>query len=143
MRHLAFILAAAHFAAGAAVPLIIGSERCENITFTVRASATNIIVDKPSDTDLESTENVNAYLQALAVTVINGIPGNRTGTFRLAAVHCLPASSTNPFQSQNAPNSNPPLQILVHGATCMKVRFALFSLFTLLFGSHGHIRIVA
>lgn len=95
---------------------------CRNISFTVQASATNIIVDKPLDSDLSSTEKVNAYLQAVPITVINGLPGKRGGTFKLAALYCIPTFPASRFEGRNSPIGDIPLQILLHGSTCKHSR---------------------
>ena len=124
MRSIGLLLGTIHYvAAVAALPTIETPENCKNMTFTVQASATHIIVDTPSDAELSSTDNLNAYLQNLPVAVLNGVPGNRSGTFELAAVYCVPSSTTSDtttqFQSPSDSDKNPPLQILIHGSTCM------------------------
>lgn len=116
MKTLGVILGALHCVAALTAPSFGSS--CRNITFTVQAFATNIIVDKPSDSDLSSTDKVDAYLQALPVTVINGLPGKRGGIFKLAALYCIPQFPASHFEGRNSPIGDVPLQILLHGSTC-------------------------
>ena len=127
MKSIGVLFGTLHYAAAVAVlPINQNTENCKNVTFTVQASATHIIVDPPSDTELSNTTNLNSYLQSLPVTILNGAPGNRSGTFNLAAVYCVPSSistdtttTTTEFQSPGTLNESPPLQILIHGSTCM------------------------
>ena len=140
IRSIGVLLGTLHYVAAVAIlPTVETAANCKNITFTVQASATHIIVDVPSDTELSSTANLNAYLQSLPVTVLNGVPGNRSGTFDLAAVYCVPSPTTTDtttlFQSPSDLNEDPPLQILIHGSTCMS--FALSALCTLAFPSQN------
>ena len=122
MKTLGFVLAALHCVAALVTDAPKYGSSCRNITFTVQASATNIIVDKPSDSDLSSTANVNAYLQALPITVINGLPGKRGGTFKLAGVYCIPQFPASRFEGRHSPLGDVPLQILIHGSTCKHSR---------------------
>lgn len=129
MKRFGFILGTLHCVSAALIAPIapnFGSS-CRNITFTVQASATNIIVDKPLDSDLSSTEKVNAYLQAVPITVINGLPGKRGGTFKLAAVYCSPTSPASRFEGRYSPIGDIPLQILLHGSTCKHSRCFIVS----------------
>ena len=135
MRSIGVLLGTLHYVAAVVIlSTIETAESCKNITFTVQASATHIIVDVPSDIELSSPTNLNAYLQSLPVIVLNGVPGNRSGTFDLAAVYCVPSPTTTntktEFQSPSDMNEDPPLQILIHGSTCMS-----FDLSTLLYSS--------
>ena len=124
MRRVGVLLGTIHYAAAVAIfPDVETAENCKNLTFTVQASATHIIVDRPLDSELSSTAKLDAYLQNLPVTILNGVPGNRSGIFDLAAVYCAPSStatnSSAQFESPSDLNEIPPLQILIHGSTCM------------------------
>ena len=124
MRRIGVLLGTLQYAAAVAIlPDVETAENCKNLTFTVQSSATNIIVDTPLDSELSSTANLDAYLQTLPVTILNGVPGNRSGIFDLAAVYCVPSStatnSSTQFESPSDLNEIPPLQILIHGSTCM------------------------
>lgn len=138
MRSIEVLLGTLHYVAAVAIlPNVETAENCKNMTFRVQASAIHIIVDTPLDSAFSSTANLNAYLQSLPVTILNGAPGNRSGTFDLAAVYCVPSSletnTTALFQSPSDLNENPPLQILIHGGSCMS--FELSALCTLAFPS--------
>ncbi|KAL8787600.1 MAG: hypothetical protein Q9195_007688 [Heterodermia aff. obscurata] len=126
MRSIGILLGIIHCVAAVSILTTVETaENCKNITFTVQATATNILVDTPLDSEFSNTATLNAYLQNLPVTVINGVPGNRSGTFDLAAVYCVPSSitsdtTTTEFQSPSDSNGDPPLQILIHGSTYTK-----------------------
>ena len=132
MRSIGVFLGTLNYVAAVAIlPNVESAEKCKNITFTVQASATHIIVDEPSKAELSSPANLNAYLQSLPITILNGLPGNRSGTFDLAAVYCVPSlmakNTTTQLQSPSNFNENPPLQILVHGSTCMSFDLSILS----------------
>ena len=113
---------------------LLAASNCTNITFTVRASATNLIVDPQPNSALDSVAKVDAYLKAVPETIANGRSGRRTGKFKLAAVYCAPvvlgndydlASDTSQLAAAVAADKFPfnaslPLQVLVHGSTYTK-----------------------
>ena len=134
MRSIGVLLGTLHYASAIAIlPNVEVAENCKNLTFRVQASAIHIIVDTPLDSEFSSTANLNAYLQSLPVTILNGAPGNRSGTFDLAAVYCVPSSTetkTTTFQSPSDLDKSPPLQILIHGGTCMSFDLSALCTFT-------------
>ena len=137
MRSLGILLCALNSASAIVLanysPLLAASN-CTNITFTVRASATNLLVDQQPNAALDTVAEVDAYLQALPEIIAKGRPGDRTGVFQLAAVYCAPvwlgigyepASATSQLGPPIAAdkfsfNASLPLQVLVHGSTYTK-----------------------
>lgn len=137
MKRLGILLGSLHSATAIVLanysPLLAASN-CTNITFTVRASATNLIVDQQPNAALDTVSKVDAYLKALPETVASGKPGSRTGVFKVAAVYCAPvwlgnsyepASDTSQLASAVAAdkfsfNASLPLQVLIHGSTYTK-----------------------
>ena len=77
---------------------LLAASKCTNITFTIRASATNLIVDQQPNAALDSVAKVDAYLNAVPETIANGRSGSRTGVFKLAAVYCAPVLLGNSYE---------------------------------------------
>lgn len=128
-KSLGFLLGGLSFATAIVIPNynpLLASSNCTNITFTVRASAINTIVDQQPNSALDTAAKVDAYLKALPSTIRDGKPGNRSGVFQLAAVYCEPILPENLGSDETTTVVNfsriysHPLQVLIHGSTYTK-----------------------
>ncbi len=110
--HSVSALSLAAAAAGAApatgTATILGAARCQDLTFTVPAAATNFLFHDPPDPNNATavkTFLINGIFSAGAV--ISGTQ-NVSGTFVVGATYCQPPVAVRP---------RGPLQFLVHGST--------------------------
>ena len=126
MKNLAVTFGLLHTAAAAAaltlptLQTVLPNSNCANISLTVKATAANILVDHPSSAELNSNAKVDAYFQTIPDSLAVSEPGKRGGTYNLAATYCVPSAASAGYQNANDQFPNPPLQILIHGATYTK-----------------------
>ncbi|KAL6714367.1 hypothetical protein ACLMJK_007790 [Lecanora helva] len=99
------------------IPESIGrSSNCQNLTFTVTATAVNKVIPSPAATALSTQDGVNAFYASLPSLLASSTNQTRNGTYNLAAIYCLPHNHTH----TNSSTSTTPLQILIHGSTYTK-----------------------
>ena len=83
---------------------------CKHTVFTVRATATNTVIQSPSPLILSTQQGVNTFFGYLPGLLAANETQTRSGTYTLAAEYChaIPDSKSSPA----------PLQILLHGSAC-------------------------
>lgn len=91
--------------------------KCQDVTFTVSATAVNKVIPSPPARVLSTQEGVNAFFASLGGLLAASTNQTRSGTFQLAAEYCEPTD----YGRHHARNRKlPPLQITMHGSTYTK-----------------------